>query len=56
MEKPIITCDVTGCREIIDHGINGILVPLRDTKALELAIIFLIRNRNIANQYGKKLD
>lgn len=55
MEKPIITCDVPGCREIIDHGINGILVPLKDTKALELAIIFLIRNRNIANQYGKKI-
>ena len=55
MEKPIITSDVTGWREIIDHGINGILVPLKDTKALELAIIFLIRNRNIANQYGKKI-
>ncbi len=55
MEKPIITCDVPGCREIIQHGINGILVPLKNAKALELAIIFLIRNQNIAKQYGRKI-
>ena len=55
MEKPIITCDVPGCREIIDHGINGILVPLKNAKAIELAIIFLIRNQNIAKQYGRKI-
>tara|TARA_B100000886_G_scaffold303860_1_gene234749 strand:- start:22699 stop:23835 length:1137 start_codon:yes stop_codon:yes gene_type:complete len=55
MEKPIITCDVPGCREIIEHGINGIIVPLKNAKAIELAIIFLIRNQNIAKQYGRKI-
>ena len=27
MEIPIITTNVSGCNDIVDHGINGILVP-----------------------------
>jgi len=55
MEKPIITTNVPGCRDIIDHGINGILVPLKDPKAIELAILFLIRNRLTAKVFGKNI-
>ncbi|MCB0685735.1 MAG: glycosyltransferase, partial [Saprospiraceae bacterium] len=34
MGKPIVTADMPGCREAIDQGVNGILVPPRDAKAL----------------------
>jgi len=34
MARPIITSDVAGCRQAVDHHINGFLVPVRDTKAL----------------------
>lgn len=27
MQKPIITTDVPGCRDVVDHGISGLLVP-----------------------------
>jgi len=38
MAKPIITTDVTGCKEVVDDGINGYLVPVKDSIALALAM------------------
>jgi glycosyltransferase involved in cell wall biosynthesis len=38
---PIVTTDVPGCRETVDHGVNGLLVPVRDSKALAGAIRYL---------------
>lgn len=34
MGRPIITTDVPGCRETVVDGINGYLVPVRDSAAL----------------------
>lgn len=34
MGKPIITTDSVGCREVVDQGVNGFLVPPRDAEAL----------------------
>ncbi len=38
MGKPIITTDNVGCKEIVDHGVNGYLCKKRDVKSLEFAI------------------
>ena len=38
MRKPIITTDIPGCRETVDEGRNGYLVPPRDSGALEGAL------------------
>jgi glycosyltransferase involved in cell wall biosynthesis len=35
---PIVTTDVPGCREVVNHRENGLLVPSRDAKALAAAI------------------
>jgi glycosyltransferase involved in cell wall biosynthesis len=32
--RPIIATDVTGCREVVDHGVNGYLCKERDTNDL----------------------
>ena len=53
MERPIITTDVPGCRDVVDHGLSGLLVPLRDSRALELAIKLIISNPEIARKLGK---
>ena len=55
MAKPIITTDTPGCKDIIDHGINGLLVPVKDSRAIELAILFLKRNNKIAKIFGQKI-
>ena len=34
MQRPIITTDVTGCSNIIDHAQNGILVPKKNSMQL----------------------
>tara|TARA_Y100001968_G_C19400890_1_gene740957 strand:- start:573 stop:1652 length:1080 start_codon:yes stop_codon:yes gene_type:complete len=53
MERPIITTDVPGCRDVIDHGKSGILVPLKDAKSIALAIDLLMGNPDLARSFGK---
>lgn len=36
--RPIVTTDTVGCRDVIDDGTEGILVPLRDPPALAAAM------------------
>ncbi len=40
--KPLIATDVPGCRDIVTHGVNGLLVPARDSAALAAAIDSLL--------------
>jgi glycosyltransferase involved in cell wall biosynthesis len=35
---PVIATDIRGCRQVVDDGENGLLVPLHDADALALAI------------------
>ena len=38
MEKPVITTDTPGCREAVDDGQNGFLVPVKDALALSVSM------------------
>jgi len=38
---PVVTTDVPGCREVVDHGVTGLLVPSRQVAPLAAAIRFL---------------
>lgn len=53
MEKPIITTDNVGCREVVENGKNGYLVPVKDSKALATAIEDLINDDNKRKKFGK---
>ena len=53
MEKPIITTNTPGCRDIIEHEINGLLVNINSPEEIERAIIMIMRNFSIAQKYGK---
>lgn len=35
---PLVASDAPGCREIVEHGVNGLLVPPKDASALADAI------------------
>jgi len=52
--RPIVTTDTPGCREIVQDGINGFLVPIRDDKALAAALHRLIIDPKLRNEMGKK--
>ena len=52
MELPIITSNVSGCNDVVEHGINGILIPPKDEKALSLGIELLIKNPEFAKKLG----
>lgn len=53
MRKPIITTDVVGCREVIDHQINGLLVSAKDPTALAQAMIWMISHPKERKEMGK---
>lgn len=38
MEKPIITTNVPGCRDVVDHTVNGYLVGVKNSKDLAEAM------------------
>jgi ribosomal protein S18 acetylase RimI-like enzyme len=38
MGVPVIATDIRGCREVVDHEVNGLLVPVNDPDALAVAI------------------
>jgi glycosyltransferase involved in cell wall biosynthesis len=51
--KPIVATDMPGCREIVQHGINGALVPVRDSKQLALAIRNILLDDERRYEMGK---
>ena len=50
--RAIVTTNVTGCREVVQHSINGLLVPPRDANSLALAIETLINDPDLRNRMG----
>jgi glycosyltransferase involved in cell wall biosynthesis len=51
--KPIISTNVPGCKEIVRHEVNGLLIPAKDEVALAEAIRRLLDNPEFARQLGK---
>jgi glycosyltransferase involved in cell wall biosynthesis len=49
---PLITTDVPGCREVITHGVEGLLIPPRDGAALAAAIDALASNPQLRRDQG----
>ena len=51
--RPIVTCDVPGCREVVTHGDNGLLVPPRDAESLAVAIATLVADPDLRRRMGQ---
>ena len=50
--RPIVTSDVPGCREVVRHGENGLLVPARDSVALAKALMDLLQSPHTRSEMG----
>jgi N,N'-diacetylbacillosaminyl-diphospho-undecaprenol alpha-1,3-N-acetylgalactosaminyltransferase len=53
MVKPIVTTNAPGCREVVEDGKNGFLVPLKDYKTLAQKLEILIDNPDLREKFGK---
>lgn len=52
--RPVVTCDTPGCRDAIDAGRTGLLVPVRDSMRLAGAIEYLLANEDVCEQMGRE--
>ena len=52
-KKPVIGTKVGGIPYVIDDGVNGLLVPSKDPKALAEAIIKILKNPKLAKTMGE---
>ncbi len=52
--KPVVATDAGAAREIVDDGIQGLLVPPGDVRALAAAIVHILTHRDEAAAMGKR--
>ncbi len=53
MQKPCIVTNVRGCRQCVDDGVNGLIVPARDPEQLAAAIERLLRDPSERERMGR---
>lgn len=51
--RPIVTYDVPGCREVVQHNKNGLLVPFQGIERFAEAVQQLIPDREMRQRMGK---
>jgi glycosyltransferase involved in cell wall biosynthesis len=49
---PVVAFDATGLKDVVSHEMTGLLVKPYDSSAMASAIITLLSNQGLANQYG----
>lgn len=53
MARPVITTDVPGCRETVRDGVNGFLIPARDSQALAAAMMRFVEKPDLIVTMGQ---
>ncbi|MBN1684175.1 MAG: glycosyltransferase family 4 protein [Gammaproteobacteria bacterium] len=54
MGRPIITTDAPGCRDTVEHSVNGHLVPVRNVEALIQTMEQFIKQPDLINKMGQE--
>ena len=52
MGIPVIATNIRGCREAVEHGVNGLLVPVRDVGALARALEQTLTDEHLRKRLG----
>ena len=52
--RPVVTFDVSGCREVVKNKVNGFLVEFGNEDALETALINLISDNSLCKKMGRR--
>jgi len=53
MGVPVVTTNVRGCREAVEDGKTGIIVPVRDSSCLAEAIQTILTDPDLARRMGE---
>ena len=54
MGRPILTTLASGCKETVEEGVNGFMVPIGSSKKLAKKMIWFIENENEIQSMGEK--
>ena len=49
---PLVTTNTIGCRDVVEDGVNGFLVPIKNVEQLSKRIFELIQNKDMRNKMG----
>jgi glycosyltransferase involved in cell wall biosynthesis len=52
MGLPVVTSDAPGCRDTVEDGVTGVLVPLHDPPALAAALERYLREPDLIERHG----
>lgn len=52
MERPVVTSQVAGIEEIVEHGVHGYLVPADDAGAYSARLVELLRSPELRTRMG----
>lgn len=53
MGLPIVTTDSPGCNEVVEHDVNGLLVPVGNPAALSQSILHLFEQPELRQRFGQ---
>ncbi len=53
MGKPVVATNIRGCREAVDNGKTGRLVPLKNPSELAKALIYVLSHPKKAKSMGE---
>ena len=51
--RPIVTTDSVGCKDVVDDGVNGFLIPVRNSEILAQKLRILIDDKDLRIKMGK---
>lgn len=51
--RPIITTNSIGCKDTVEDGVNGYLIPIKDSDALAKKLRLLLTNRDLIEEMGQ---
>ncbi len=54
MGKPLVMTEVSGAVDVIEHGVNGFLVPIKDSNAIVDSVSRLIEDKLLRENMGAK--
>lgn len=52
--RPIVTTDSVGCRDVVEDGVNGFLIPVKDAATLADRLRILLNDRELRMSMGRK--